>query len=311
VIKAAYILSAGHSGSTMLNLMLGLHPNASAVSELTDLPKNIAHDEPCTCGKSVRHCPVWSDVFSHTKRSVNMDMLHDPYAFDLGFISDKRAEYRNELNGYYRTLWQLRRITVFASQMTGVKLPAFMSTRFRKANDNRLAVYDAVRATTGCALVVDASKEYLTGLTLYQNRPHETRLILLIRDGRAVFYSNLKRGFGRRYSLRAWLKYYQHALPLLTRNVPSPHRIVVRYEDLASDTESQLRRLCQFLDLEYSASMLDSATKQQHITSGNNMRFNFGAPIRIDDKWRLALGEKDLKYFESHAGHLNRILGYE
>ena len=107
------------------------------------------------------------------------------------------------------------------------------------------------------------------------------------------------------------MNYYRRVLPLLARNVPPKHRLMVRYEDLASETELQLRRLCTFLDLDYEPTMLDSGTKPQHITSGNNMRFNFGAPIRVDDKWKAALKEKDLKYFEQHAGKLNRALGYE
>jgi hypothetical protein len=295
----------------MLNLMLGLHPHAVAVSELTHLPKNIAHDEPCTCGKSVRQCQVWNQAFSSIKRGLNVDMLRNPYAFDLGFISDNRPEYRAEIGTRYRAMWQLRRMAIYFSQLTGSSLPAFMRSRFAKTTANRLALYEAIRSTTGARLIVDASKEYLAGLSLYQKCPDEMRLIVLLRDGRAVFYSNLKRGFGQTYSLQTWLKYYRHALPLLERNVPPHHRIIVRYEDLASETEPQLRRLCGFLDLEYTPSMLDSTTKQQHITSGNNMRFNFGAPVRIDDKWRSALGEQDLKYFERHAGKLNRSLGYE
>jgi hypothetical protein len=93
--------------------------------------------------------------------------------------------------------------------------------------------------------------------------------------------------------------------------VPPQHRLVVRYEDLMSDSELQLRRLSCFLGLEYSPSMLDPATRQHHITSGNNMRFTSGAPVRIDEKWRVALDGKSRTYFEQHAGQLNRSLGYE
>jgi hypothetical protein len=311
LIKAGYILSAGHSGSTMLNLMLGSHERAVAVSELTHLPKNIAHDEPCTCGKTVRDCPVWRSVFERLRHDTNADMLNHPFDFDLGFIGDSRAKYRAELGTPYRVMWQLRRMAIYLSQLTGTTLPDYMSHRFRKALTNRLALYDAVRATTRSTVIIDASKEYLTGLTLYQMRPDDIRLILLVRDGRAVFYSNLKRGFGRSHSLQAWDRYYSHAMPLLTRNVPPQHRLLIRYEDLMSEPERQLRRLSSFLDLEYSPSMLDPSTKQHHITSGNNMRFTSGAPVRIDEKWRTALDGDSRTYFERHAGKLNRSFGFE
>jgi hypothetical protein len=176
---------------------------------------------------------------------------------------------------------------------------------------NRLAVYDAVRKASGGSVVVDASKGYIPGVAVYQAQPSRTRLILLTRDGRAVFYSNLKRGFGHSYSLRAWRNYYRYGLPVITRRVDPDHILHVRYEELATNPEAQVRRICEFSGLEYEPSMLDTSVKQHHITSGNNMRFRFNTGIKLDTKWCSELAGSDRSYFERHAGSLNHRLGYE
>jgi len=172
-------------------------------------------------------------------------------------------------------------------------------------------VYDAVRSASGASLIIDASKGYLPGIAVYQARPAATRLILLTRDGRAVFHSNLKRGFGRSYSLKVWRNFYRYGVPLISKNVNRDHVLHVRYEDLASRPELVTRRICEFAGLEFETSMLDTRTKAHHITSGNNMRFRAASDIRPDTSWHSQLGQAEREYFERHAGSFNRQLGYE
>jgi len=54
-----YILSHGHSGSTLLDMMLGAHSQIFGAGELSNIyqPK----DDPCVCGASKANCPVWSN----------------------------------------------------------------------------------------------------------------------------------------------------------------------------------------------------------------------------------------------------------
>lgn len=303
-----YILSAGHSGSTLLNLILGTHSRAVAVSELTYLPANIARNEICTCGSVVRACPLWTKVAAELRERVGIDVLREPGCFELGYGDSPRGPYR--VPTHERWLWKMRRAAVLVSLIGAVRVPRFGRRRFDRGIANRLAVYDALRAASGARVVIDSSKEYLQGLSVYAARPARTRLILLTRDGRAVFYSNLKRGFGYAYSLRSWRNYYRHALPLIRRNVRPEDLCTVRYEDLVTDTEGVVRRICSFADLEFEPAMLDTTSKQHHITSGNNMRFSLSNGIRLDRKWQSELKERDRRFFEQRAGCLNRELGY-
>ena len=307
-IDTLYILSPGHSGSTLLNLILGSHSRAIAVSELTHLPKNIERNEPCTCGLPVGECPHWQGVARCAADQLGFDILREPRQLELGFIGAPEGAYRG--NSLYRLAWRIRRMAVYASQWVGVSLPGFMQRKFSLGIRHRLALYDAVREASGASVVVDASKGYIPGVATYQMRPQRTRFILLTRDGRAVFYSNLKRGFGRDYSLRAWRNYYRRGLPVIARRIDPQHVIAVRYEDLATNPEREARRVCEFAGLEYEPGMLDTGAKQHHITSGNDMRKRTGTGIALDTKWRTALQEADRAFFEKRAGSLNRQLGY-
>ena len=310
MIDTAYIMSAGHSGSTLLNLLLGAHSSASAVSELTHLPKNIAHNEMCSCGKAILECPVWSQVIRRLGKRLELDLVSHPYGLQLGFIGDSRSLYSDRLGRSYQTAWKIRRMLVYFQQLTGIRLPAWAQHEFASALKVRIQAYEEIRAVTGEPVVVDASKEYLQGVSLYQSDPARTRLILLVRDGRAVFYSNLRRNQSLEESLDAWRKYYRHALPVIERRIPPEHVYRLKYEDLATGTEQQLRQICQFLDLEFEPAMLDPQATPQHITSGNNMRLSGNRSIKLDTTWKTALSSVQMAYFERHAGDLNRKLGY-
>jgi hypothetical protein len=159
-------------------------------------------------------------------------------------------------------------------------------------------------------LVVDSSKSYLKAILLYQRCPVDVRVLLLTRDGRGVYASNLKRGKPRAQAIRDWRNQYVRALPLLQKYVRAPHWMHIRYEELTTDTVGTLRRICGLLDLPFEAQMLDFRRKTHHITNGNDMRFLTSAHIERDEQWRTSLNPGDLEYFNRKAGWLNEQLGY-
>ena len=85
-----YICSAGHSGSTLLNLLLGGHPRAFAVGEITQLPKNIALDSVCSCQAHLSACPFWAPALDAYGRELDIDLWNRPYELNLGFIKAGR-----------------------------------------------------------------------------------------------------------------------------------------------------------------------------------------------------------------------------
>jgi hypothetical protein len=171
-------------------------------------------------------------------------------------------------------------------------------------------LFDVIAEVEGRSIVIDSSKHYLEAISLYKSAPSRTRIILLIRDGRAVFFSGLKRGHGRRSSLNAWLRTYRRAIPLLDLHVPSADRIGVQYERLAADPARELHRICAFIGMRFEQSMLDFRAGQHHLLSGNEMRLSGGSEIRADESWREHLSSSDRSYFEARAGKFNAEMGY-
>ena len=90
--KFVFICAAGHSGSTLLDLLLGSHPAGVSVGELTQLPKNIALDSVCSCGDQVSKCDFWQPVITRFGDSIDVDLWNDPYDLNLGFTNVGRRE---------------------------------------------------------------------------------------------------------------------------------------------------------------------------------------------------------------------------
>ena len=63
-INLIYVASIGHSGSTLLESMLGAHSQIATCGEIHILPHEIAERSvmPCSCGKSIVDCQFWSQI---------------------------------------------------------------------------------------------------------------------------------------------------------------------------------------------------------------------------------------------------------
>ena len=87
------------------------------------------------------------------------------------------------------------------------------------------------------------------------------------------------------------------------------HATTVTYEELCTDSDGVLRRLYAFVGVE-PANAGRAWRGQEHHVLGNGMRFDTGADVRLDDRWKATLGAGALATFDSEAGALNRRFGY-
>lgn len=63
----------------------------------------------------------------------------------------------------------------------------------------------------------------------------------------------------------------------------------LQYEDLASDPEKSLKRVCSFLGWYYTRRMIENfRTQECHAIAGNKMRYE-STGIYLDEKWRYHL----------------------
>jgi hypothetical protein len=83
-----YIVGRGHSGSTLLELLLGGHHDLVSVGELQKLSLQIARrDKPypglCSCGRRPYDCDRWRAVIDAVRRDHGVDLVSEPFAFRL------------------------------------------------------------------------------------------------------------------------------------------------------------------------------------------------------------------------------------
>lgn len=309
MIDTVYILSAGRSGSTLLDLLLGSHPEAMSLGEITYLPRSFVRRAICTCGAPVPECEFWNGTMKEVGEILGLDLLRDPYALDLGMMLATNHVDKKKQTPSYVAGWKLIHGLAVLQYRYGIGVLSPLTHRLRKAAMNNHLLFDAVRRRSGAKLVVDSTKVYVKGVALYKAKPANVRFILSSRDGRGVMYSRLKIGVPRHLAVAAWQKYYERTLPLLERSVPAEHVFRTRYEDITADPQAELKRICTFLDISFHPDMLNFAAKVHHMPEGNDMRLG-SATIRQDNAWKTALSQDDLDYFEATCGNLNRRLGY-
>ena len=304
-----FICAAGHSGSTLLDLLLGSHPEGISVGEITQLPKNISLNSECSCGQHLSECAFWSHLITDFGRSTDQDLWKTPYSLNLGFIkagdeidpqhqTPLRMALRKLTYGveYARLRWRLPALPIFHREV-------------KEGAAGKVSLFEFILKQTNQQFIVDSSKHYLGALSLYEAAPEETRIIHLVRDGRAVFNSGIGRGLRPAAALNAWARHCRRS-GLLKKYLPESALLVVHYEDLAGHPDDELRRISEFLGIDFRANMLDFAATDSHIANGNRMRFVRSSEIRLDERWRKELSTPLLHYFDRRAGELNRQLGY-
>jgi hypothetical protein len=305
-----FICSAGHSGSTLLDLLIGGNREVESLGEITHFPKNVALNTVCTCGKPVQACELWCTVIADLSHDMGKSLASAPYGLDLGFIDAPVVRDKAHQTPWYRLRQKFLLGSDYFSLRTKLPSPPGVRRYFDRVIDNNYRLYEAVLRKTGKSVVTDSSKSYLKAIGFYRQHPASTRIIVLFRDGRGVFYSGLNRGVSRRAAYDAWGHHYDRAIPLYRNYVAPEHITYLQYESLAARPEQELRRICKFLGLTYDDAMLRMSDTESHITDGNNMRFTRGQ-IRLDEKWRTGLNANDARYFDARGGRLNALLGYK
>lgn len=126
-INIVYIASLAHSGSTLLNLLLGACNNTVALGEValsrSALGSDVALSKSCSCGAPVMDCALWGPVAAQLQRSGKLsyveyyrlivEQVERIYASDVAIVeSSKTLDPLEGLGGHYadalRTIYLIR-----------------------------------------------------------------------------------------------------------------------------------------------------------------------------------------------------------
>lgn len=87
--------------------------------------------------------------------------------------------------------------------------------------------------------------------------------------------------------------------------------LLIRYEDLVADTESVIRRVATFLDLEFDASMLEFHVGRRRDAEGRSAKGSWLPPTPGLRTWSTDYADDDLALFEALVGDELVAFGYE
>lgn len=328
-----YIAGRGHSGSTLLTLLLARHPRVVAVGELALMPLQIARDGStkwvgeCSCGERPLDCPMWGEALRRIEAAEGVSFAEDPFHWrfsDVGMEEEYRgrAPLRSPLVWARNRFWRLLRYMQYTAP--GFLRPLLNMYRPQvRWGQNRSKLATEIAAVNGVDAIVDASKDPLDMLDVYENATIPVKIIHLTRDARGNIFSMIKRlkpGDPRTgpvtRAAQDWVK-VNRRIWSLAKQVPEADCLHVHYEDICRDPAGTMQRLFAFIGLEHhdvvgSQAADDGDSDQGHTIGGNKIRFTSEKlHIKEDFRWRENLTEDDLEIVRRIAGPLSDALGHE
>jgi hypothetical protein len=304
--KVVSIMGIGHSGSTVVDIVLGDHPNITGVGELHKLPRSgWVHNDSrrCACGSPVHECPYWTEVFRLWTKRVGADGLD---------------AYIGRQNGFERSRSQWPHLLLESRRR---------SADFRSYADMTAALYEAIGEVSGTRTIIDSSKPAIRNYALLQNDRLDVRVIHLIRDGRAVVWSKLK---ARARDVDSGIPTDQPATPSwrtslgwvmtnlesewVARRAGRGRVLRLTYELFVERPLEALERIAELIeeDLSCVATHIEEGRPMEagHNVGGNRLRMSRRIVLRPDFEWREKLPAGEAKTFWRVAGWLARRYGY-
>lgn len=177
-------------------------------------------------------------------------------------------------------------------------------------------VYGLWAERQGKRRYADKNPEHVLRMAALDALFPEARIVHVIRDGRDVAASCLELGWASTIEQAAlhWRRYVQRGRQA-GRLLPSIRYHELRYEDLVTEPEATVRKLCDAIELPFDRRMLDhrrSAAAQTGRTGTphHNRFLNRRLMPGLRD-WRRDLPAEAVTRFELLAGPLLAELGYE
>lgn len=292
-----YLVSAAHSGSTLLACLLSAHPEIATVGEFGS---SVNPRGECSCGAAYIDCRFWKK-WKRAAVSQQLDFEIGRLGINLGPGPDDNLL---ERLFYYQFPWRgLDRLRDLVFRLSPYRGHA------DRAAQRSVALARVLCDTLNRRVFVDTTKNPFQVPFLARQRGVRLKLIALIRDGRGVVNSLMKREhWSLERSIGSWL-WANRNLDRATRWLPPENVFRLHLRDLCQSTEDTIRRLHEFCGVEPRSGLDYSRREDRHII-GNRMRLKFEGEIRLDTKWQTELTPEQLAYFNKRAGWLNRRLGY-
>ncbi len=296
--QLVYILGAGHSGSTLLNLLLNGHSQILGLNEIQQIGLYM--------GKKSRDNRLESDFWQDVKQQYEI-------ATEEPFQSVRKIHWKRAPIWKVKDLKKQKKLnapTFFSDLADWKKIRASDAQDFADWTQRNQYLFSCIAEKSGANILIDSSKHWQRLSLLNKSGCFNIKVIHLIRDGRAVVNSYIRKFGSFDIALRRWVS-RTIAPSYLRRSFKQSDWLQLHYEELASQPEITLRKLCDFLNVDYELQMLHY---RQHLNIG--LRGNRGVKesqdekIILDEKWKRELSRLNLIRFALFGGWLNTYYGY-
>jgi hypothetical protein len=170
--------------------------------------------------------------------------------------------------------------------------------------------YRSVLDAHGTFLFVDGSKSWRRAALLARalQPTADIRIVHLVRDPRGFALSRWSHGDAP-FRESGWLWSDLHGRMESLRTL-APY-LLMRYEDLCSDPEGEVRKLFDFLQVPPEPVVTGPKYAEKHHLIGNNMLRSFDGQVKLDTRWQAELNVAEQQTVLSGAGEFARRMGYK
>lgn len=293
--RVIYVVGYGRSGSTLLDMMLGAHPDIFGAGEMSTICRHVwPNDEYCSCRQRVRSCPVWSGVIGGWQQG------------GAGMAAHLALQKRIEPILAPRRLWR------------GGDLRAY--------REQTLDLYRRLARATGRRIIVDSSKSPGRALALI-GADVDLRIVHLVRDPRAVAWSmsrpmqadteaGLQKTLPAHPVARTALRwaFVNAGAETARARLPASHALRLRYEDMVADPQAALNHLGAVAGVDLGAVGRAVAAGQmiaaEHQVAGSRIRMTGAMRLRPDMGWRDRMSAAQQAQVTRICGWQMRRYGY-
>lgn len=305
-LKIVYIAGYGRSGSTVLERVISSNPSIRAAGELRRLGElSLDPRARCSCDAPLRECGFWGPVIEEIFGKCEfVERVKTYYSIQLAHES-----WRN---------WRFLGMKGWMARGPGGEY-VDLSRRMLMAIQRRMGPEEK--------FLVDSSKTAYMSVyrpqCLARTEACDIHVIHLVRDCRGVVWS-IKRGLNRDLEkgvgkpaqfavLRAILGWSlaNVAANRLREFFPENRYLRIRYEDLTSRTEDVLKKIGQFLGVQFESEIMQTEEGvDTHQIGGNRIRFRKMIQIAADKEWEASLGWCPKVFTKLITYPLSRGYGY-
>lgn len=298
LLRIGYLAGSNHTGSTLLALLMDMHPQIASVGETSPNRGYAPGRGHCSCREWIRDCAFWKRVFEAvTRQGIELNAHNWSNDYRYRNIVLHRMLSRFSHNRY------LRRAQLAASDL----LP-FHRGRTSRIDRANVLFARAVLEATDAQVLFDTSKYSARLYHLLRIPELDMRVIRLVRDVRGFAGSEKKRGRSAEHAAHVWIR-QQQVIEDITRNLPPDRVLLVRYEDVCANPIHWLRQLHSFLGVDPMDTPLTVRPRERHVL-GNPVRRSESITVRAPEDWNARLSGRDVSTVMRIAGAANRRLGY-